>query len=311
MGNMTGAEGQSLQLVQSANKYKCTSLWTVDMVRADSLSAYELCYQAYKDYTQNDRRLLHCYPAEVTAVNYEQRLSELRQHYRLLSPRIVYLLEYEERVKQFFRSCVYAFLEMASEERENKNFYLLYLPETRAGDVYYGMEEIELTPHVSGEPDFLTALETFVFKQADIRPELNVPINMDHLQVVLKEAEEEIGSGEFLEDQQDRTESAAEELSDPTTEEPEQNSENETEKYDRIIEYIQEFIQKDFPTRLQQSPDRAHSDLGALMELMLRDEITSLEVRKKSIESRKRREARQGLVRQDDGIGLRRRRRRR
>lgn len=231
----SGAAGQRANLVQSLGPHKCTLIYTMDIINADCMSPYEDLSTAYRQFV-DDRRLLHNFPAEVNAVYYEQQVRDkLRKSYRMFNPRIVFMLEYKEWVRQFTRCRVHELVKLDKDEEGNQ-FWCLHLPKCEYKGKRYNAEKIELTPHVAKKADFLQAMNTFVFRKKDIRRDFDIPIHYEHVVKALIMAEEKVG-----------------------------NASENIKKLDSVIEssFIRDFISSD------QAFER---DLGDLMHVILLDE---------------------------------------
>ena len=248
IGAETGARDQQLQLVQSDDPYQCSLIYTIDVLRQDSLQAYEDGKQAYIG--SQKQELLHIFPAEVNAVRYEQRLQpELRQPYRLLSPEVVFMLQYEDRVKLFVRALVYDLIGIRTTRDDRRyNLYRLDLPQLDVRDdldidTHVGGDEIWLTHPIGGEPDLMRAIDTFVFLAQDIRTEeFHVPITYDDVSRALLQAEEQEGP-------------------------PSMN-----------MTKLRETLSNGEIQALQRRRQQVYRDLGAVMQLIIRDEISRLRV---------------------------------
>jgi hypothetical protein len=241
---LTGAKGQAAQLVTSEGYHKCTLVYTKDILNADSMTTYDDLYNAYRSYA-DDRRLLHNFPAEVNAVYYEQRLQEkLRQTYRTFSPRIVFMLEHREWVRQFVRCLVHRLVDVQQDE-ERKPFWAADLPECEFKNRRFNHELIELGDHVtSGQPDLFQAMDTFVFLQKDYRQGWEVPLQEDHLVAALVQAENRVGDD------------------------------------GANVQALRGFIDGELIQELKRSQKEYERDLGDLMHLVLLDEIDRLSIRR-------------------------------
>lgn len=233
----TGAKGQQAKLVQYDGAYKCTLIYTMDVVNADCISSYEDLSRAYREEFVDDRRLIHNFPAEVNAVFYEQRVvQKLRKSYRMFNPRIVFMLEYKDWVRQFTRCKVYDLIQLDKDEEGNR-FWSLHLPRCEYKGKKYSAEVIELTPHVAGKADFLTAMDTFVFQRKDCRKGVEIPIQYDHMIKALIDAEEKTGDAA------------------------------------KNIEKLQSTIETGFIHDFKTSNEQYERDLGDLMHVILLDDI--------------------------------------
>jgi hypothetical protein len=239
VSDRAGSKGEKANLVQSEGAHKCTLVYTIDVINADCLSAYNDLMTSYRQFV-DDRRLLHNFPAEVNAVYYEQQVRDkLRKSYRMFNPRIVFMLEYKEWVRQFTRCKVYDLVKLDRDDEGNQ-LWCLHLPKCEYKGKKYNAEKIELTLHVAKKADFLQAMDTFIFRKKDFRRDFDIPIIYEHIVKALILAEEKVGDG------------AA-----------------NIKKLEAIIEsgFIRDFSASD------QAFER---DLGDLMHVILKDEIDRL-----------------------------------
>ncbi len=192
IGKHSGAGKHSVKLLQNENAYKCTLISTIDVINADCLTAYEELASAYTQF-DDDRRLLHNFPAEVNAVYYEQKVRDkLQNPYRMFLPRLVSMMEYKDWVRQFTRCLAYNLVKLGKGEEGNQ-IWVLHLPRCNYKGKKYNAQVIELTGYATGKADILEAMDTFVFKRKDCRREYDIPIHYDHLLGALILAEKEIG----------------------------------------------------------------------------------------------------------------------
>lgn len=192
ISDRSGAKGKQAKLVQSEGVHKCTLVYTIDVINADCLTAYNDLMTSYRQYV-DDRRLLHNFPAEVNAVYYEQQVRDkLRKSYRMFNPRIVFMLEYKDWVRQFTRCRVYDLVKL-DKDQEGNQFWCLHLPKCDFEGKKYGAEKIELTPHEAKKADFLQAMDTFIFRKKDLRQEFDIPIHYQQVVKALILAEEKNG----------------------------------------------------------------------------------------------------------------------
>ncbi len=240
LGRRAAAKSADAQPVTSQGAHKCTLIYTIDVVNADCMSAYDDLYNAYCDFT-DDRRLLHNFPAEVNAVHYEQRLQrELNRPYRTFSPRIVFMLEHDDWVRQFARCLSFNLIKIRKDEDHNP-FYVLDLPECEHKGRTFPSQIVELTQHATqGKPDLLRAMDTFVFRQKDLRRHLEIPIDPDHVTAALVVTQRQLGAEAT------------------------------------VIKSAQGFIEGDVIQGFKRSEVRFEQDLGDLFHLILQDEIDRL-----------------------------------
>ncbi len=241
ISDRSGAKGQLAKLVQSEGAHKCTLIYTIDVINADCLTAYNDLLTSYRQFV-DDRRLLHNFPAEVNAVYYEQQVRDkLRKAYRMFNPRIVFMLEYKDWVRQFTRCKVYDLVNLDKDEQGNQ-FWCLHLPKCEYEGKRYNAEVIELTPHEAKKADFLQAMDTFIFRKKDFRRDFDIPIHYQHVVKALIMAEEKVG-----------------------------NARANIEKLEYVIEsgFIHDFNASDV---------EFERDLGDLMHVILKDEIDRLTI---------------------------------
>jgi hypothetical protein len=241
--NLSGAREQQAQLVESEGAHRCTLVYTKDKLNVDCMTTYDDLYNAYRGY-QDDRRLLHNFPAEVNTVYYEQRLQEkLQRPYRLFSPRIVFLLEHRDWVRYFTRCLVYDLVKIELDDERNPG-YVLDLPSCELRGQAFGASKVQLTPYVAGgTPDILNAMDVFVFRKKDVREDYVIPIDEEHLKAALVQMESVSG----------------------------EDGAN--------IDKIKKFIDEGEIQRFKSSKKLFEKDLGDLMHLILLDEIDRLSVR--------------------------------
>ncbi|HEX5691334.1 MAG TPA: tubulin-like doman-containing protein, partial [Roseiflexaceae bacterium] len=87
-----GTSARDNQILHSTNPYTCTILATADVIASPGLHAYSAAEREYNSYP-GDARLLHCFPAEVNAVQLEQNLPRIREPRRRFSPVLTAMLE--------------------------------------------------------------------------------------------------------------------------------------------------------------------------------------------------------------------------
>ncbi len=252
IGNLSGAKSQAAKLVPNDGAHKCTLIYTIDVIDAQFLTSYKDLSASYTGY-QDDRRLLHNFPAEVNAVYYEQRVRDkLRKKYRMFNPRIVFMLEYKDWVRQVTRCRVYDLIRIERNEEGNQ-YWSLHLPKCDYKGKSYNNEVIELTSHVAGKADFQEAMNTFIFKKKDCRADFEIPIHYNQVVKALIMAEEE---------------------------EAKKKKEADTEEATSLeavnIKKIKETITSGFIRDLSASSVEYERDLGDLMHVMLLDEIDRL-----------------------------------
>ncbi|MCP4347526.1 MAG: hypothetical protein GY795_18640 [Desulfobacterales bacterium] len=233
----TAARGSMAQLVQSQGKYKCTMVNEIDIIELQYLYEYR---DLFGEYTQSveDKRLLHCYPAEVNTVYFEQRLKELEKNYRMFKPRITFMLEHEEWVRLFVRCMVYELLKTELDE-DRLPYYILELPKAEYKRGKFTEQTIFLCSS-DRKPDLLQVIDTFIFLRNDFRRNRDVPIQEGHVRGALIDREKDKGSA----------------------------AEN--------IKIINSFLENELEHKLRDLDDEMKQDMFDLIQLMLNDEIDRL-----------------------------------
>lgn len=161
------------KLVNSENKFTCTLVHTMDLIELDRMEAYTGAVREYMGYTgeqaaqTSQRSVLHCFPAEVNAVQYEERLPLLNQAARMLRDDIVLQLEKEDNLRLFLFCWGYRLINTYAfdDAGQTKDVYRLQWETEDDRDT----GEVWLTkPQKDKAPDFLEALMTFNYVGRDI-----------------------------------------------------------------------------------------------------------------------------------------------
>lgn len=161
------------KLVNSENRFACTLVHTMDLIEIDRMAAYTNGLQEYMglisedDFQRSLRSPLHCFPAEVNAVQYEERLPLLNQASRMLHDDIVLQLEKEDNLRLFLFCWGYRLISTHAfdDAGETKTVYRLQWETDDDRDI----GEVWLTkPQKDKAPDFLEALMTFNYVGHDV-----------------------------------------------------------------------------------------------------------------------------------------------
>ncbi len=162
------------RLVASQDRFTLTLVHTRDLIELDRMSAYINGRSEYLGYrgeagAQTSRRsILHCFPAEVNAVQLEERLIELQQAVRMLDDEVVLQLEKPESMRRFLMCYAYGLVDYFSFEEEGgqskETLQLSWEPidERDSGEVWL------TRPKADTEPRFLDALLTFSYVGQDV-----------------------------------------------------------------------------------------------------------------------------------------------
>ena len=177
--NSAGQEDRFVQFTNSEDRFKFTVIFTQELIELEKIAAYDEGRKAYlgdgDQAAKGDRRILHIFPAEVHAAEYETRLpGELRQTMRLFSDDVALQMEDVEQLKLFLMCYVYGMVRRASERdkktSENKLVFKLMIPPEREFDEFGNPtqpEEIWLTSPAR-KALMLDAVMTFNFVGRDV-----------------------------------------------------------------------------------------------------------------------------------------------
>jgi len=190
-GRSNIADDKFAQLVKSADRFKLTLIYSLDLIPVQSMKSFQ---EAEGDYLHwrgtgpvagRGRDILHLFPAEVNSVKAEERaMTELEHEARMFDDKVVIQLEDIERFRLFANCYAFGLIDIQSEEEmgTRKSYVRLSLPEEKTNDPTKPVRpamEIRLTK--SGDTNLLTALGTFNYVQADVRTELSRAIDYDRV----------------------------------------------------------------------------------------------------------------------------------
>lgn len=174
-----GQEDRFVQFTNSEDRFKFTVIFTQELIELERISAYDEGKKAYlgegDQVAKGDRRVLHIFPAEVHAAEYESRLpNELKQNMRLFSDDVALQMEDVNQLKQFLMCYVYGLVRRVSEKdkktSENKLVFKLVIPPEHEFDQFGNLakpDEVWLTDPAR-KALMLDAVMTFNFVGKDI-----------------------------------------------------------------------------------------------------------------------------------------------
>lgn len=174
-----GQEDRFVQFTNSEDRFKFTVIFTQELIELEKISAYDEGKKAYlgdgDQAAKGDRRILHIFPAEVHAAEYESRLpAELKQIMRLFSDDVALQMEDVAQLKLFLMCYVYGLIRRVSEKDkktgETKLVFKLVMPPEREFDEFGNptqTEEIWLT-NPARKALMLDAVMTFNFVGRDV-----------------------------------------------------------------------------------------------------------------------------------------------
>lgn len=261
VGQKLQTDDANLHLVKTANPHVCTLLYTTDLLDASSLHEYNQGLNTYLQYADDkfgdDRRILHTFPAEVHAVQYEGRMRELKAQPRLLHDEVVLQLEDRSRYLLFVKCLAYGVIQRC---KEGRKLYWALRFRLESSDGKEEFEEIELTEKAERTPDLMQALTTFNFLENDYRSRkgtYNHPIDYQRVEKELDrilEAPSPSASGV---------------------------QEGEIEALDIQLSKVR--VTLETTVKDLESGDDRHKDLAAVLHLALRDEQTHLNELKRQV----------------------------
>ncbi|MBN2303225.1 MAG: hypothetical protein JXQ72_02030, partial [Anaerolineae bacterium] len=194
LGDIMEQDYPTLRQTQCENPFRLTLLSTAELIELRGITAYDECRQRYDGLPWDTRQTAHIFPAEVRAIEYEKDLvSRLRQPRRLLSDRVVLLLEREPRFLDFLFLLAHRIVirreEGGTGTRTNFAWVLrMPDPDPRRNEItdWYLTMPVAL-------PSLLEAMITYVILEEDVRgtlpnPPLRNPIPYDAVLAYLSQA---------------------------------------------------------------------------------------------------------------------------
>jgi hypothetical protein len=185
-----GEADQTLARLQNSdNPFRLTLVSMVEMVPIDRVNAYVNAKSAYENAPGSERPLLHVFPAEVRVVSYEDQLQRLNQGRRLLSNRVLVLLEDIKRFRDFLALMAHRIIAEDKDyidQKDNNFVYFLTTPSKAEPHNPDKVDEWWLT-EPGPNPSLLDAMTTYIFRQEDIgrkkhEPDYVFPIDYPHVQ---------------------------------------------------------------------------------------------------------------------------------
>jgi len=161
------------KLVDSEDHFSCTLVHTIDLIELDAMKAYRnardeyLGYRGEKGAQTSQRTILHLFPAEVNAVQLEERLTELNQNVRTLDDDIALQLEMQDQLRLFLFCYTYGLIniEAFDEDGQTKECYRVQWSPINERDT----GEARLSkPSADHDPNFLDALTVFNYEGKDV-----------------------------------------------------------------------------------------------------------------------------------------------
>ena len=185
-------ETVNVQLVDSDDQHKCTVVRSDDMIRSQDLEMWHECREKYEDEIEDapeQASLLHIFPAEVNAAEYERRLGRLNLNWRTFHPKVVMVLENKKRVKQFLQCLTYGFVSQTRDPHTDRSFWQLMLPEVT--------EPLCLTVP-DDKQDIFFVLNQYVLVGRDARPGMRIFIDFRAIDRAVLDEQRRLGPVEAV-----------------------------------------------------------------------------------------------------------------
>lgn len=178
------------QVIEScADSFRLTLLQTLELLPMNATRSYQDGRAKYMGLPYDTRQKNHIFPAEVHAIDYERRFSELEQRPRILTDRVALLLENEERFLQFLVLLTYRLI-VQRERDEGQLISRYWALRARTQDPNRDhLEEWMLTAPSREAPSLLDAAISFVIRGHDISNSARrIPYDhiMDYLNLVIE-----------------------------------------------------------------------------------------------------------------------------
>jgi hypothetical protein len=199
---LSGASGKLNDVVNSADRFSCRLVYTLDLIPLHEINSYRAGLQPYRAYTETvgdgqmpgklGRETLHIFPAEVYAAGLESRLGEINHPPREFHNDVVLQLENIEEFRLFVRCWAY---EVVSRNREDRSgtyyhYYGLNLSDEDGTDIFGHKRESKfyLTLPDPAPPSVFDALKTFNYVRQDVRPDFQQRLDYGQVKVALEKA---------------------------------------------------------------------------------------------------------------------------
>jgi len=186
---VSATDSSLARLQDGDDPFRLTMVSMVELLPLDAINAYSTTKPGYVQSPENERPLLHIFPAEVRAVQYEDQLTRrLKQANRMLSNRVVVLLEDIDRFKDFLMLMAHRVIAEGRDYLDQKNNNFVYYLTTPSKDEPNNPDRVDewwLT-QPSGNPSLLEALTTYIFRGEDYglrvhQPDYRFAIDYPHV----------------------------------------------------------------------------------------------------------------------------------
>lgn len=162
---LSNTQGLVVRMIESDDPYKATMVRSDDCIESRHFVSWNECRDAYISAITDERepvdpRILHIFPAEVTASHYESKLQPLLDTpHRTFSPRVVMMLEDPKKTRTFFMAYLLGYI--YETEEDGQYFYVLQTPDME--------DPLRLTKPGSESTDIFVLMNSFVNRGRDTR----------------------------------------------------------------------------------------------------------------------------------------------
>lgn len=163
-GSETGSA--SVKRLQCDDPFRLTLLSLADQIPLDGIDAYAQAETHYLNTYYDTRQLFHIFPAEVNAVEFEQKLTALDQEPRILADKVTLLLEDKTKLLQFLNLLAYGLIKrqaVTDASGTRSNYQLRIQTQSRREGEWW------LTMPSNEEPSLVDAMITYVIIGDDAR----------------------------------------------------------------------------------------------------------------------------------------------
>ena len=288
----TQQENRFVRYVNSEDRFKFTLVFTQEMIELDRITAYrQTGDQAYlgggDGSTRGDRRILHIFPAEVHAAEYESCLPDLSQKVRLFSDDVALQLEDLEQFKLFMMCYVYGLIKRVGVKVEKAGtqniIWQIVLPLENDFDEFghpTQVDEIWITDP-SKPPRIIDALMTFNFVGKDIGHGENYVRLIDYAEVskALNREREKDAQRRLADGSAGQGDPLRDQLSEIADEQKRQELLLELARIDKIREQLDHLKKDVLPEALKALGDmdlQKDLDVASLFTIMLNNETKTV-----------------------------------
>lgn len=161
------------KIMECTDPYRLTLISAAELVPLEGIQAYMEYNAPYLRLPYDARQRTHIFPAEVRSALYEELVeSVLEQPKRILQERVSFLLENEERFKEFLQLFAYGVVKRIPnpEDRSGAQKHFIYALVAPSESSRRGEEmDIWWLTEAEAKPSLLNAMLTYVIREKDFR----------------------------------------------------------------------------------------------------------------------------------------------